>query len=100
MSNAIKQLLVRVLMFAPIGMIWASHRQSREDRGLQGDSSDRWGRVCDALAFGIELAEVLMPDKIADSTEVLLCVIGALAGLTVTWRVLRARREGADVSRG
>ena len=52
-----------------------------------------------ALAFGIEIAEVLLPDKIADSTEVLLCVIGALGGLIVTWRVLRARREGADVSR-
>ena len=53
---------------APISADLGEHRQSREDRGFQGDSSVRWGH-CTTAAFGIELAEVLMPDKTADSTE-------------------------------
>jgi glycopeptide antibiotics resistance protein len=99
-SNAIKQLLVRVLTFAPIGMIWASIASLARTAASRAILLVVGVVYATALAFGIELDEVLMPDKTADSTEVLLCVIGALAGLTVTWRVLRARREGADVSRG
>jgi len=100
MSNAIKQLLVRVLMFAPIGMIWAIIANLARTAASRAILLTVGVVYATALAFGIEIAEVLMPDKIADSTEVLLCVIGALGGLTVTGRVLRARRESADVSRG
>ena len=99
-SNAIKQLLVRVLLFAPIGIIWASIANLARTAASRAILLTVGIVYATALAFGIEVAEVLMPDKIADSTEVLLCVTGGLAGLTVTWGVLRARRDGADVSRG
>jgi len=79
--NAIKQLLVRVLLFAPLGVMWARVATLRRTT-----STRRLLLLCGfvysaGLALGIEAAEILMPSKIADSTEVLLCSAGALGGL-------------------
>ena len=46
-----------------------------------------------ALALAIEIAQVLMPSKIADTTEVALCVIGTLIGLLITRQILASRLE-------
>jgi glycopeptide antibiotics resistance protein len=89
--NALQQLLVRLLLFAPIGVLWA-HIAS-----LAGTTRVRRllafvGIVYSAcLAFGIEAAQVLMPSKIADFTEVLICTAGALGGLYVTLGLLPSR---------
>jgi glycopeptide antibiotics resistance protein len=88
--NAINQLLIRLLLFAPIGAMWA------RVAGLAGTTSGR--RVLALagvaysvlLAFGIEALQVFMPSKVADLTEVALCVLGALGGLFLTSRLLTA----------
>ena len=86
--NAIDQLLIRVLLFAPLGAMWAyvaALARTRPARRLLASV----GFVYTAcLAFGIEAVEVFMPSKVADSTEVFLCAAGALIGLYATLRLL------------
>jgi glycopeptide antibiotics resistance protein len=97
--NALKQLLVRVLFFAPLGVMWAyvaSLARTTAARHLLLLVGIVYATV---LALGIEMVEVLMPSKVADSTEVVLCMAGALAGLIVAWRMLSASTEAARPSR-
>ena len=93
--NAIKQLLVRVLLFGPIGIIWSVIAHLPRRRVVRWCLLFAGGAYSVALASGIEVAQVLMPAKIADATEVALCSAGALGGLAVSWRVLRARESRA-----
>ena len=97
--NAIKQLVVRLVLFAPIGIIWANIASVGRIAAARRLLLTAGMVYAATLAFGIEITEVLMPDKVADSTEIALCVAGALAGLVVTWRVLRARDEDLELSR-
>jgi len=91
--NAIKQALVRILLFAPVGVIWAYLAQAASPgvlRLLVGWVGVAYAAV---LALGIEAAQILMPSKVADSTEVLLCLAGAVGGLLVTGRLLGSSPE-------
>jgi glycopeptide antibiotics resistance protein len=89
--NAIKQTLIRLLVFVPVGVLWAFLVQVAYSRVL------RWLLTIVAvvhaagLALFIELVQVLMPARIADLTEVGLCTIGAIIGLSCTSRILRSR---------
>jgi glycopeptide antibiotics resistance protein len=86
--NAIRQVLVRLLLFVPVGAIVArtallalsdTARRAIEVAGLA---------YAALLATGIEAAEIAMPSKVADATEVFVCLGGAVIGLVVMRRVL------------
>jgi len=91
--NALKQLLVRVLLFAPIGAMWAYVAALARTAAASRLVLIVGFVYATALAFGIEIVEVLMPSKVADSTEVALCMAGALAGSMIVWRLLGTWRE-------
>ena len=83
---------MRPLLFAPLGAMWAfvaSHGRSTGVRRLillVGFVLFR------RLASAIEAAQVLMPSKIVDSTDALLCLVGAAGGLYLTTGLLAARQ--------
>lgn len=89
--NAITQVLIRLFLFAPLGVMWAyvaglaSTGGARRLLGLSGLFYSA------ALALGIEVGEVAMPSKIADSTEVIICAAGAAVGFFVAARLLDTR---------
>ena len=88
--NAIKQALVRLMLFVPVGAIWAFLVQmaaAGPPRVFAGLLAFMYAAT---LAFGLEAVQILMPSKIADFTEVLLCATGAAAGFLLTRRLLAA----------
>jgi glycopeptide antibiotics resistance protein len=96
--NAITQLLIRLLLFAPVGAIWAYIASLARTPAARHFLLLVGFLYATVLAFGIEIVEVLMPAKIADSTEVVLCMAGALAGLIVTSRLVEAGRKPPGAS--
>ncbi len=88
--NAIKQALVRMLLFAPVGVIWAYIARLAASRPIRLGLGALGFVYAAVLAFGIEAVQILMPSKVADFTEVLLCTAGAAGGLLVTGRLLDA----------
>jgi glycopeptide antibiotics resistance protein len=96
--NAVSQMLVRVLLFVPLGALWGH---------VAGLTRAAYARrllwlvglgFSGALAAGIELLQVMMPSKTADSTEVALCIAGAVAGLYIVTSLSDARDR--EVSAG
>jgi glycopeptide antibiotics resistance protein len=96
--NATSQLLIRLLLFAPIGALWSA---------VAAGIASRPGRrmvllfgigYAAALALGIELVQIAMPSKVADITEVGLATVGAIAGQlfarALTQTALRRPRHG------
>jgi len=94
--NAIKQVLVRLLLFAPVGVLWAHLAHLAASSGIRRVVLFAGVIYSAGLAAGIELAQIFMPEKIADSTEILFCVVGALAGLAIANGVLRAKDQPVD----
>lgn len=71
----------KVLWFVPLGVILgmaATRLSAHVNRGLSIVAA---ALAILAVAFAIELGQVLLPDKVADSTDVLLSFIGGLMGL-------------------
>ena len=48
--------------------------------------------VCFLLAMGIELGQIVQPSHTPDFSDVMLCTIGASAGMLVATRVWRGNR--------
>lgn len=94
--NAIKQLLVRVLLFAPLGVMWAHVANLARSTGARRLLGLVGFGYSVALAFGIEAVQILMPSKVADFTEVLLCAAGALGGLLIANRLLGSEATRFD----
>ena len=91
-ANALKQLLVRLLLFAPLGAMWAGVASRCHGAGLRRLIL-LFGLVYSGgLAVAIEALQVLMPSKIVDSTDALLCLVGAAGGLYLTTGLLASRR--------
>jgi hypothetical protein len=94
--RAITEVLRKTLFFAPLGglLAWGVARQPW-----------RWRRLLFALAMLamflmpgiIELGQVMLPQKIADTTDWLLAWLGGLAGYLVARRMLRAPRHAVAV---
>jgi glycopeptide antibiotics resistance protein len=91
--KAISNLLQKTLFFAPLGALVtiAAYRMPVPDAvrrivlvGLL--------LVCFAVAFGVELGQVLSPRHTPDFTDVILCTAGALAGMAVTARLQLHRK--------
>ncbi len=90
--RAITEVLRKTLFFAPLGglLAWGVVRQPW-----------RWRAPLFALAMLvlvatpalIELGQVMLPEKIADTTDWLLAWFGGLAGYAVIRRILRAPRH-------
>jgi glycopeptide antibiotics resistance protein len=87
---ALTQILLRLLLFAPLGAIWARVAHAAPSPARRWLLAVAGTLYCAVLAFGIEAGEVLMPSKTADSTEVVLCTVGAIIGLVVALRVMPA----------
>ncbi|MEQ1869342.1 MAG: VanZ family protein [Vicinamibacterales bacterium] len=88
--TATTQLLLRLLLFAPLGALWGTLAARMPSRGTAALVRLLGIGYAALLAFAIEGAQIFMPSKVADSTEVVLCLVGALAGLYVASRFLRA----------
>lgn len=90
--RAITEVLRKTLFFAPLGglLAWGVVRQPW-----------RWRATLFAVAMLvlvgmpalIELGQVMLPEKIADTTDWLLAWLGGLAGYAVARRILRAPRH-------
>lgn len=85
--NATTQSVIRIVLFAPLGALcggMALLARSAASRHIALLLSIAW---IAAVALGIELVQVLMPSRVADSTEVMICVAGGLLGLWLRTRV-------------
>ncbi|MBN8760874.1 MAG: hypothetical protein ABS91_00970 [Thiobacillus sp. SCN 64-35] len=89
--RAVTEVLRKTLFFAPLGALlaWGVARLPWRWRG------PAFGLAMLALAAlpaVVELGQVMLPEKIADTTDWLLAWLGGLAGYAVARRVLRAPR--------
>ncbi len=89
--RAVTEVLRKTLFFAPLGALlaWGVARQPWRWRGL---SFGLAMLVLATLPAVVELGQVMLPEKIADTTDWLLAWLGGLAGYAVARRVLRAPR--------
>lgn len=92
--RAVTEVLRKTLFFAPLGALlaWGVARLPWRWRGLS------FGLAMLGLATlpaVVELGQVMLPEKIADTTDWLLAWLGGLAGYAVARRVLRAPRAVA-----
>jgi glycopeptide antibiotics resistance protein len=85
--NALTQMLVRILLYAPLGMMWARLSQIAVSSSVRRTIGALGIAYAAVLALGIEIVQILMPSKVADPTEVALCALGALGGLIIVWRL-------------
>lgn len=93
--NAIRQVLLRVLLFAPIGVVWALIANLSPSAALRRVVLVSSQGYAAALSLGIELGQMFMPGKVADLTEVFLSLAGSIAGTMIAARMLRGRQEQA-----
>ncbi len=91
--NALQQVAARLLLFGPLGAIWACIVESAVDRRIRAMLAIVAIVYSALLALGIELAQIVMPDKVADATEVYVCTTGAIVGLVAARRILSTKRE-------
>ncbi|KAB2320054.1 VanZ family protein [Betaproteobacteria bacterium SCN1] len=89
--RAATEVLRKTLFFAPLGacLVWGIVRQPWRWRGL---SFGLAMLVLAGLPAVVEFGQVMLPEKIADTTDWLLAWLGGLAGYAVARRVLRAPR--------
>jgi len=84
--HALNELLRKMLMFGPGGLLWAAHVAARppwQRRVLWG-----WGALAAlALALLVEAGQLLLPGKVADLTDVVLQASGAWLGLAIGRRL-------------
>ncbi|MBN8764160.1 MAG: VanZ family protein [Thiobacillus sp. 63-78] len=92
--RAITEVLRKTLFFAPLGgwLAWGVARQPWRWRGPLFAVAMLILVLMPAL---IELGQVMLPEKIADTTDWFLAWMGGLAGYAVTHRFLRAPRHAA-----
>ena len=93
--GALTQMLLRLLLFAPLGALWAYLAHLASTKGGRRVVMVLGVGYSATLAFAIELVQVLMPSRVADLTEVFLCTAGTLAGLLVSLSVLAPRGRRA-----
>jgi glycopeptide antibiotics resistance protein len=92
--RAITEVLRKTLFFAPLGglLAWGVARQPWRWRGPLFAVAMLVLVLMPAL---IELGQVMLPEKIADTTDWFLAWMGGLAGYGVVRRILRAPRHAA-----
>lgn len=92
--RAITEVLRKTLFFAPLGglLAWGVARQPWRRRGPLFAAAMLTLAGMPAL---IELGQVMLPEKIADTTDWFLAWMGGLAGYGVVRRILRAPRYEA-----
>ncbi|NQU22400.1 MAG: VanZ family protein [Candidatus Nealsonbacteria bacterium] len=92
--NAISEVLKKTLFYAPLGVLAALVIGPMRIR-----RTTRWLLMLVAVAAAagvstaIEMAQVFLPPRVPDVTDVILCTAGATVGLLVTMRLVDARRE-------
>lgn len=92
--RAATEVLRKTLFFAPLGAFFA-WGVARLPWRWRGPSFGLAMLVLVALPAVVELGQVMLPAKIADTTDWLLAWLGGLAGYAVARRVLRAPRVAA-----
>ena len=92
--RAITEVLRKTLFFAPLGglLAWGVVRQPWRWRGTLFVVAML---VLVLMPAFIELGQVMLPEKIADTTDWMLAWLGGLSGYGVARRVLRAPRHMA-----
>jgi glycopeptide antibiotics resistance protein len=98
--NAIKQFLVRILLFTPLGVITAYLAAMLRSSVARFFVVTAGLAYALAIAVGIEVAQIFMPSKIADSTEVAICFVGAVLGLIAARRIVNRTVPGGVPSSG
>ncbi|MDO9284711.1 MAG: VanZ family protein [Aquabacterium sp.] len=95
--HALNELLRKMLMFGPGGLLWAAHVASRpiwRRRALWG-----WGALAAlSMALLVEAGQLLLPGKVADLTDVALQAGGAWLGMAIGRRLWGQAAVAAAVS--
>lgn len=86
--NATSQLLIRLLLYAPLGALWARLAATCRSAAARSLLTLFGIAYAVALALGIELVQVAMPGKVADATEVMLASVGAVGGVLLARRLI------------
>lgn len=90
---ALDQMLVKILVVVPLGMLIASAARSVAVRGVMGMMVVMW-------LSAIELVQVASVSRVADSTDVMLGCLGLVGGLMIGGIVRREAREEHGATRG
>jgi glycopeptide antibiotics resistance protein len=92
--NAMSEMLRKMLLFAPLGALLALVlRAWRDSESIPTRIVGLAVLALVALATGIELLQVGLPPHVADLTDLLLCILGAIGGLAAAIRVLQANNS-------
>jgi glycopeptide antibiotics resistance protein len=88
--NALTQVAIRILLFAPVGALVARVSTMGRAAWVRQALAATGLLYGTALAAGIEIGQILLPPKIADATEIPICVAGVILGFVVMRRILGA----------
>jgi glycopeptide antibiotics resistance protein len=86
--NALRQVLVRLLLFAGLGALIGRLAWAFTSGGTRIAVAVLGLAYAAAVAAALEVAQILMPSKIASATEIVICVAGAVIGLAITRRLM------------
>jgi hypothetical protein len=89
--TAVSEILRKMTFFAPGGALLAVPRFRMPSAAWRGVWSVCALLLVTCLAFGIELGQVALPDKVVDSGDPMLQVLGAVAGWFAAVAVLHRR---------
>ena len=91
--NALQQVLVRILVFAPLGALWGYLGTQARTQSIRRIVVMAGVIYSAGVAFGIEVAQIFMPPKVADATEVAFAIAGAMLGVFISTQITPARRD-------
>ncbi|MGH7128376.1 MAG: VanZ family protein, partial [Planctomycetaceae bacterium] len=89
--NAATEILRKLLLFGPLGMLLTHLVLSRSRSGPARSALLLGGiLLCGAWGVGIEVAQAVFPPHVPDITDVILYTAGAGLGVAVLWRIRQA----------
>jgi glycopeptide antibiotics resistance protein len=96
--NALTQVAIRVLLFAPVGALAARLSLLSRTGWVRHALAGIFLAYAVGLAAGIEVGQVLLPLKVADVTEIPICLAGVVLGFVVIRRAGRVASGLVDTN--
>ncbi len=94
--HAVQQVLRKLLFFAPLGAILTQVAAQVADYRLRRLLLALLLSTGVALALGIELGQLFLPEHVSDFTDVLLCSAGVALGMALCSRVLKRKIQSEN----
>ena len=92
--KAVTELLRKTLLFGALGALWVrTLGEACVPHTIRRVLLAASLGVCFVLAMGIELGQIVQPSHTPDFSDVMLCTVGATAGLLIGTRVWRSSTE-------